>query len=190
MTLLPRMHRKISQYVEAIQRFVDRIWYPPFIGLLAALDNLILIIPNDGLLISSSMLIPKRWFALALNVAVGSALGALLLGFLVETYGLEWILKMYPWISSTHSWIWAESFFDSYGLYLVFLVALLPFFQQPAVILASLSGTPLLKLAAIIFLGRFIKFLIMAYVATHAPRLLNKFWGLKTELADVGVKLK
>lgn len=190
MTRFARLHQKISEYVSVVQRFVDRIWYPPFIGLLAALDNLILIIPNDGLLISSSMLVPKRWFALALSVAIGSALGALLLGFLVDAYGHEWILQLSPGMHETNTWRWMESFFDQYGLYLVFLVAVTPFFQQPAVILASLSGAPLLELAAVVFTGRFIKFLIMAYIATHAPRLLTKFWGIKAELDDVGVKLK
>jgi membrane protein YqaA with SNARE-associated domain len=72
-----------------LQRFVDRTWYPPFIGFLAALDNIVIVIviviPNDGILISSSMLTPKRWFVLALSVAVGSSIGALVLAALVGT---------------------------------------------------------------------------------------------------------
>lgn len=62
--------------------------------------------------------------------------------------------------------------------------------QQPAVILASLADTPLSQLAAVIFVGRFIKFMIMAYVGSHAPRLLERMWGLKGELEDVGVQVK
>ncbi len=184
-----KLHKTISDYVKLLQRFTDRFWYPPLIGFLAALDNFIIIIPNDGILISSSMLAPKRWFILALSIAVGSTIGAIALAYLVETQGLPWILEIYPNINETKTWALTFEFFEKYGLLLVFVVAVTPFVQQPAIILASLAHTPYFELAAVIFTGRFIKFLIMAYVGSHAPRLLTKMWGVKTELKDVGVKI-
>ncbi|MFZ4404004.1 MAG: YqaA family protein [Pseudobdellovibrionaceae bacterium] len=185
-----KVHEKIQKYVSFLQRYTDRIWYPPFIGFLAALDNFVIVIPNDGILISSAMLTPKRWFILALSIAVGSTLGALALAVVVEQQGLPWILDAYPGVTDTKAWTLSLEFFEKYGLFLVFAVAITPFTQQPAVILASLANTPLAQLAAVIFIGRFIKFLIMSYIGSHAPRLLSKMWGLKGELKDVGVKLK
>jgi membrane protein YqaA with SNARE-associated domain len=185
-----KLHKKISNLIKLLQRYTDRLWYPPLVGLLAALDNVLVVIPNDGILISSSMLTPKRWFFLALCVAIGSTVGAVALAALVEYQGLPWILDLYPGINETKSWAWSMEFFDRYGLLLVFVVAVTPFVQQPAVILASLANTPLLELAAVIFAGRFIKFLIMAYVGSHTPRLLTKMWGLKGELKEVGVEVK
>jgi membrane protein YqaA with SNARE-associated domain len=185
-----KLHEKNRSYVQRLQRFADRIWYPPLIGFLAALDNLIVIIPNDGILISSSMIMPRRWFNLALNVAIGSTVGALALAALVELQGLPWILEFYPGADESKAWILTEAFFQKYGLFLVFAVAVTPFAQQPAVILASLADTPLLELGAVVFLGRFIKFLAMAYIGSHAPGLLKKMWGLKGELKDAGVKIK
>ncbi len=184
-----KLHKTTSDYVKLLQRFTDRFWFPPLIGFLAALDNFIIIIPNDGILISSSMLTPKRWFILALSIAVGSTIGAIALAYLVETQGLPWILEIYPNINETKTWALTFEFFEKYGLLLVFAVAVTPFIQQPAIILASLAHTPYFELAAVIFTGRFIKFLIMAYVGSHAPRLLTKMWGVKTELKDVGVKV-
>jgi len=169
---------------------VDRSWYPPLIGFLAALDNLIVIIPNDGILISSSILTPKRWFILAASVAIGSTVGALALATVVENYGLSFILDWYPGLSDTRPWVFTKDFFEKYGLFLVFFVAVTPLAQQPAVIFASMVNTPLYDLAIVIFSGRFIKFLIMAYIGSHAPGLLKKLWGIKGELKDVGVKLK
>ena len=185
-----KFHNIIRKYSKVLQKYADRIWYPPLIGILAALDNFVIVIPNDGILISSSMLTPRRWFTLALNVAIGSTLGAIILAAFVETQGLQWILEMYPGINETKSWVWTENFFEKYGMLLVFIVAVTPLMQHPVIILASLAGTPLFLLAAIIFLGRFIKFLIMAYVGSHAPRLLNKMWGFKNELNDAGVDTK
>lgn len=184
------LHEKIRTSIQILQRYADRLWYPPLIGFLAALDNFVIVIPNDGILISSSMLIPRRWFILALSVAIGSTLGAVALAALVELQGLPWILDLYPGVNETKTWTLSMEFFDRYGLLLVFAVAITPFMQQPAVILASIASTPLLKLAIVIFVGRFIKFLIMAYLGSHTPRLLGKLWGLKGELKDAGVKIK
>jgi hypothetical protein len=35
---------RIRRVVQILQTFADRIWYPPFIGVLAALDNFVMII--------------------------------------------------------------------------------------------------------------------------------------------------
>jgi membrane protein YqaA with SNARE-associated domain len=184
-----KLHQKIRVYVQILQRYAGRYWYPPLIGFLAALDNFVIVIPNDGILISSSMLIPRRWLILALCVAVGSTVGAIGLAALVELQGLPWIFNLYPGVNETKTWILSMEFFERYGLLLVFAVAITPFMQQPAVILASLARTPLLELALVIFVGRFIKFLIMAYLGSHAPRVLGKLWGLRSEIKEVGVKL-
>jgi len=188
--MIQKLHSKIQIFVESLQKYTDRFWYAPLIGFLAALDNIIIIIPNDGILISSSMLRPQRWFLFSVSGAIGSTIGAIGLAALVEYQGMPLILDIYPGINETKTWSLSMNFFERYGLLLVFAVALTPFMQQPAVILASLANTPLAELAAIIFVGRFIKFLIMAYIGSHTPRLLDKFWGLKGELKDAGVNIK
>jgi membrane protein YqaA with SNARE-associated domain len=190
MLIVEKIKQKIQRCIQVLQKFADRIWYPPFIGLLALLDNFVVIIPNDGILISSSMLTPRRWFLLALSVAIGSTIGSVLLAAFVETRGMEWILEVYPGLHETASWIWTKNFFDKYGMILVFVVAMTPFMQQPVIIMASLAQSPLILLASIVFSGRFIKFLIMAYLGSHAPRYLNKLWGIKGELKDTGIDIE
>ena len=182
-------NEKVRASVRWLQRFVNRVWYPPLVGLLAAADNFVVVVPTDGILVSSTMLKPKRWIGFASSVAIGSTVGAILLAAFVESHGLPWILDQYPGLSETRTWVWSAEFFERYGLLLVFGVAATPLMQQPAVILASLANTPLMKLAAVIFLGRFLKYLIMAYVASHAPNLLRKMWGVKGEMQEVGVKI-
>ncbi len=186
---MQNIQSKIKHSILMLQKFADRIWYPPFIGVLAALDNLVLIIPNDGILISSSMLTPRRWFLLALCVAIGSTIGAVGLAALVELKGVPWLIELYPGIDQTTTWQMTDDFFHRYGLIVVFIVAVTPILQQPAVVFASLAQIPLIHLGAVIFVGRFIKFLIMAYVGSHAPKLLSRMWGLKGELKEVGIDL-
>jgi membrane protein YqaA with SNARE-associated domain len=189
MTVSQKLHAKTRALVKVLQTFADRYWYPPFIGFLAAIDNLIVVIPTDGILISSSMIVPKRWLLLAINVAIGSTLGALALAVVVEYQGWPLIVKWYPGIEASKNWIMTREFFESYGLFLVFLIAIAPLAQQPAVVLAALAQTPLWKLLAVVFIGRLIKYLIMAYIGSHAPKLLNKMWGVKEELKDTGINL-
>lgn len=189
MTSSDRLHSKIQLYIKKLEQFADRIWYAPFIGILAALDNLIIIIPNDGILVASSMLIPKRWVLFATSVTIGSTIGAMALSYFVKIEGLPWVLEYFPEMDQTFIWTWTSTFFDKYGLAVVFAVALSPIMQQPVIILSALANTPYSQLAAVIFLGRFLKFLLMAYLGSHSPRLLKKFWGMKSELKDVGIKL-
>lgn len=189
MTKSAKLHAKIRIYVQKLEQYADRMWYPPLIGFLAALDNLIIIIPNDGILIGSSMLIPRRWAIFAISVAIGSSVGAVALGLLVEHQGLPWILEFFPGIDNTQIWSWTDKFFGKYGLLLVFAIGLSPLMQQPVIILAALAHTPLLSLAVVIFAGRLIKFLVFAFLGSHSPRLLKKMWGLKDELEDAGVKI-
>lgn len=162
--------------------YLSRKWYTPLIILLAAIDNLIVIVPTEGFLISSSMLAPKRWFSFALVTAIGSTLGALVLAYLIEDIGLPQLLEFYPDIVKAQAWKFVEQFFHKYGLLCVFLVAVTPLMQQPAVIIASLAHTPYYKLGFVIFAGRFIKYIIYAYISSHSPKLISKMWGLKDEL--------
>ena len=184
-----KYHLLIKKNVKKLQRKANRFWFPPLLILLALLDALIIIIPTDGILISSSMLIKKRWFRFGLSVAVGSAIGSLILVYAADHYGLQKILEFYPGVDQSQVWKWTLSFFNSYGLVVVFLVGVTPFTQQPALIMAALSGISFFPLALAILISRIIKFCIMAYIASHTPRLLKKLWGIKDEMKDAGIKI-
>ncbi len=189
MSTAEKIHLRIQTYVQKLERFTDRWWYAPFIGLLAALDSIFIVIPNDGILIASSMLFPRRWALYALFVSVGSTAGAVTLGLLVERMGLPWVMEFFPGIEQTTAWMWSETFFVKYGIWIVFAVGASPFLQQPVVILAALAHTPTLEFTIALFVGRFLKFNLMAYLGSHSPKLLKRIWGLKGELKDAGVKI-
>lgn len=182
-----KLKLKIKSSVKQLQQFANRWWYSPLIALLAALDNLVVVIPTDGILISSAMLQNKKWFSFAFFISFGSTLGATLLAALVEIHGLPWILEYYPGINATTTWTMTEGFFARYGLLLVFIVAATPLMQHPTVILAGLANTPLEKLAITIFAGRFLKYIVMSYIGSHTPKLLSKMWGVQEELEEVGI---
>ncbi|NJL23960.1 MAG: hypothetical protein HC902_01405 [Calothrix sp. SM1_5_4] len=180
---------KIREFVAYLERFVDRIWYSPLLLLLCALDNFVVVIPTDGIVISSTMLKPRRWLFFGLSTAVGSTLGALLLALLVRDQGMSLIQDYYSGLTATEVWAWTQRFFSDYGLFLVFAVAASPVAQQPAVTLSALAETPMLKLFLVILAGRVLKYLIIGYLASHAPKVLVRFWGLRGDMEDAGVVL-
>lgn len=183
-----QLQSAIKVGVKRLQSYTDRIWYGPFVGFLAAMDNIVLVIPNDGILVSSAMLKPKKWFWFALCITIGSTFGGLVLATIVELKGMEWVSFHYPGLQDSSSWQWIQALFDKYGLFIVFLVAVSPLMQLPAVVLAGLAQTPLFELGLVIFFGRLIKFIFLAWVASHAPQLLSRLWGMKAELEEVGIK--
>lgn len=184
---MEKLKHLITHAVKLLQYYINRAWYLPMLSLLAFLDNYLVVVPTDGILISSSMLKPEKWFYFAFFVAAGSAIGALGLALIIEYYGIHIVENFFPNIQSSSAWIRTQGFFEDYGLWLLFAVAVTPFTQQPAVILAVLAGVPVFHIFVIGFLGRWIKFSLMAYLGSHAPHLIKKFWGVQGELHEVGI---
>jgi membrane protein YqaA with SNARE-associated domain len=110
-----------------------------------------------------------------------------LLALFVQNYGMSALLYFVPNLQQDPTWLWTQNFFSQYGLLLVFLVALTPIAMQPAVILATLANTSLMTLTALILVGRILKYLLLAYISSHAPKLLGRLWGVQDELAELDV---
>ncbi len=75
---------RAKDWFQKIQKYGDSWWYAPIVGLLAALDSFVVIVPTDGLLVGASVLSPKLWVYNAILVTLGSTLGAVALAALVH----------------------------------------------------------------------------------------------------------
>ena len=182
---LKRYHQIASQFISQIQKFVNRIWFGPLLIFLSMIDSIIVVIPTTGIMVSSTLVQRKKWWHFGIYVAIGSALGAFLVVSLTRYYGIEKLSIFFPSLTTSNPWKWTLYFFNQYGLLVVFVIGLLPFSQQPALILATLSRVSLVPLIAVIICSRLIKFPFIAYLASHAPNLLRKIWGINFELEDV-----
>lgn len=184
------MNAWIRRQVVMMEGFSDRIWYPFVIGVLAGLDNLIVVVPTDGILISSILLQPKKWLRFALAITIGSSLGGLVLAYLLQIHGLPLIETYYPSLLLTKSWMWTEKLFDSYGLIVLFVVAAAPVMQHPAIVLTALSGEHLGKILVVMLIGRSLKYLFFGFISAKMPAMLGRIWGVRKELEDVGVEAR
>lgn len=182
------MTTRLKHWFQTLQKYGDSIWYAPLVAVLAALDSFIVIVPTDGLLVGASILGPRRWIYNALVITIGSTLGAVALAALIQQHGLPFLLNIVPGVDQSQVWHWTDQAMDNWGAIALFLFALSPLMQHPAVALAALAGMPLMEMFWIIFAGRIIKYTALSWISSHAPRLLHKLWGMDDELKDVGLK--
>ena len=181
------MHKRIQKWIQLLQVYANRWWYPPLIALLAFADLFLVVIPTDGLLISAAMLSPRRWIYCALIVSLGSSLGATALAHLISEHGLHLLQSISPGIDHTAAWTWTAGMMDRWGPVGLFLIALSPIMQHPAIALAALAGIGTNKIFLLVLAGRVPKYLFLAWIATHAPGLLKRLWGISDELEEVGI---
>jgi membrane protein YqaA with SNARE-associated domain len=176
--------QRILVLIQQLQSFIDRIWYPSLLGFLAAIDLFVVFIPTDGLLISSTLLRPKRWIQFAVPTALGSTIGAFVLILITNHLGVPFLIQTFPGLTENTFWQWSLNFFKDHGLIVIFIIAATPVAQQPAVLFASIAETPLKYFIGIYFVGRILKYLLMAYISSHAPQLISKMWGVQDEIQE------
>lgn len=169
------------------RELVDRKWYPLLIGFLTFLDVFTIVVPSDGILVSSVLLRPKRWARTAFAMTIGSFLGGALFGTLVYYYGEGFILALMPAITETVAWAWTQEFFLKYGLVVVFLAAASPVSFQPAIFFAVIAHAPFPLILAMLLAGRSLKNFVIAWVSYRTPRALGKLWGIRSDLEEMDI---
>lgn len=177
--------KPLIQRIQKLHHFLDRWWYAPVLGFLSFIDHFIVVFPVDGMLISSILLKKKRWFRMTFCIWVGSTLGAVLVSALAARYGMSFVESFFPDLMTTGMWRWALEFFQNHGLWLLFISGILPLAQQPAAIVVGLAGSPLDKVAMVLFLARGLKFFALAYISIKAPHMLQKLGSVHREAQEI-----
>ena len=155
-------------------------WFTYIAAALVALDIFVGFIPSDVLLVSAVLARPRKWFSIACWITLGSCLGALLLAFLVRSH-MDWLMALMPGVFASSGWETVRGFIAQYGGITIWIgvLGLMPLL--PFIIVPILAGYSLPNLMLFYFLGRFVKMCALAWCASHAPRLLKKFFGMKTD---------
>jgi membrane protein YqaA with SNARE-associated domain len=182
------MKAHFERFAVFFRKHGDRWWIAPLIAFTAFADLFVLVIPTDGLIVSYMLVAPQRWLRTGLIVALGSALGSAVLAAVLHHHGLPFLLHIRPDIQSSFAWTWSVGLMNHWGPWAVFIIALSPVLQHPIVALAALAGMPLLQIFLLVLLARAIKYSAIAWIATHAPKVLHRLWGIQYELREVGIK--
>ena len=176
------MQEQLRNWLLRLEKHADRPWYIPTIALLAGLDLFVVIIPTDGLLVTSALLLPKKWMRLACFVSLGSALGALCLTVAIQYWGHDFLEHLGVGALGSDSWTYWSEVLHRFGWLALVGLAAGPLPLQPGTVVAAVGNVPPSEVFTFILLGRLMKYLLLSWVATHAPNLLSRFWGLKSEV--------
>lgn len=179
---------KFKKLIVVFEYYIEKPWYEWALAFWVFIDVFILVIPTDGLLVSSVLLSPRKWLRLALLTAIGYTAGAVVFAYLVAQFGWPFLDSYFPEVSHSTSWIWISDLFQSYGMWLLFVVALAPIFQHPALILAALSHHSMAQIFWVFLAGRLIKYIVIAYVCRFAPGKISRLWGVEKELRELAVE--
>lgn len=170
------MGTRSDKLIKKLSSFAQRPYYLPLIGLLLGLDLFVAFIPSDIIVITSSLLKPKRKFWVFFVATLGSALGATALA---STMRWPWFYDLLNLNRITHSSQWQTSvdYIDHWGWLGMAFIAFGPLPQQPFVLVCGLSNMPLWLIGFSVWLGRAPKYGFYAWASSHAPALLKKILG-------------
>lgn len=179
----------MTKFLDRIQRYVNRPWYLPFICFLSFIDLFVLVIPTEGMIVTTGLIRPKRWLATASFVALASSCGALALAWCGASYGEPFVLWLLGEnVLKSALWIRTNGWIQNYGFWGLAFIALSPLTQQPAILICALGHMAPLEIGTAVFLGRAPKYLLFSFLATKGPRWFKHRFG--DESLDFSFTLK
>ena len=138
--------------------------------LFAVLESIIIPIPVDPLLVATVLARPAKWIRLSLGCTLASVIGGGIgwaLGGLLDV-GIDQILAALPAaIAAAEKFEAVQAGFVEFGILLVFIGAFTPLPYKVIAVSAGIAGFALLPFLMISFIGRGIRFMIIAGIARH-----------------------
>ena len=138
--------------------------------LFAFFESIIIPIPVDPLLVATVLARPAKWIRLSLGCTLASVIGGGIgwaLGGLLGV-GIDQILAALPAaIAAAEKFEAVQAGFVEFGILLVFIGAFTPLPYKVIAVSAGIAGFALLPFLMISFIGRGIRFIIIAGIARH-----------------------
>ncbi len=175
----------MEKFLSGLKRNIHRPWYLPLVCFLAFIDLFVLFIPTEGMIVATSALRPRRWLPTALFVTLASATGAFVLAWCGAHYGEPFVIWLLgDKIFESSGWLRASDWVTHYGFWGLWLIALSPLPQQPAILLCALGHMAAPEISVAVFFGRLPKYLLFSYLATKGTQ-----W-FKHEFGDESLNIK
>ncbi len=142
---------------------------PVLAGALAFLCTATMSVPVTAVIVPAVLVARRRWKAIVLLAALGSALGATLLVAIFQYWGWDQIYAMLPEMRESPSWLRVTGWVARWGVPALFVVAALPLPQTPALIFLALGQQPEGQILLAILGGKLIKYGAVAVAVRAFP---------------------
>jgi len=111
--------------------------------------------------------------------AFGSAVGATILVILLHYLGWEQIYERFPELSTHGTWVLIMTWAATYGTPALFLIAVSPLPQTPALLFFAIARQDYVSVFVAIFAGKLLKYGFFAWSVFRFPeRFTNGIGGL------------
>ncbi len=149
-------------YVRALTGYLaplaDRYVFPALAGIIAFGATVTMSIPLVPVVSAMVALKPSRWIAIVVCAVLGSATGAALLAYVIETLSLPWLNERIPELMNSRHWQHLVDWVARYGWWALAGIAASPMAQTPALALAGMLGMPLWLVFLAVALGKTVKY--------------------------------
>lgn len=179
------MMKWVFSIVKKFEKHVTASWYPFALGLIAAIDYFIIIVPLIALQVTSIMSKPTRWIRLTTFTAGGSILGTALYASLIRMHGISFLQNHFSELLTSPLWMKSHEWISHDGVWALFAISALPLADHPAVAVAALTHMPMSELLIAMIAAKIIKFGFFGWAASHAPKFLLKFKVLSREIEEI-----
>lgn len=146
-------------------------------GLLAFAGTATAAYPVTAIVAPATLMAARRWRAIAAASALGSGLAATLLVIVFHHLGWTWIHAHFPEVAGNPAWQRVMDWATGYGVAALFLVALSPLPQTPALIVLGAGHHDYAGVLAAMLLGKLIKYGAVAWSASHFPERIGPRLG-------------
>jgi membrane protein YqaA with SNARE-associated domain len=135
--------------------------------------------PVTAVIVPAALLVPPLWRQITVTSALGSALGATLLVMVFHHLGWTQLYERFPELATHATWIRVMAWVASYGTVALFLIAVSPLPQTPALIFFGIARHDYLSIFIAMLVGKLLKYGLFAWMATRFPeRFSNGIGGL------------
>ena len=167
MTTLWRYFR--DQY-DRVLKVAGTVMAERLMWLFAVLESIIIPVPVDPLLVATVLARPEKFIRLTIGCTAASVIGGGIgwgLGAVMGV-GIEEMLALLPHaIAAPEKFAAVQDGFVEFGLVLVFIGAFTPLPYKVIAVSAGIAGFALLPFLVISFVGRGLRFAIIAGIARH-----------------------
>ncbi|MBF5008681.1 hypothetical protein [Burkholderia pseudomultivorans] len=161
-------------YARALTRrlgpFVDRRVFPALAGFIAFGATVTMSVPLSPVVAAMVALKPARWQSIAASAVVGSAAGATLLTYVIQSVSVPWLDAGMPELMRSRHWLHLTEWVSHAGLWALAGVAASPLSQTPALALAGMLGMPMWQVFLAVALGKSAKYGVIGYATSTAFR--------------------
>lgn len=133
--------------------------------------------PVTAIVTPAALLSPLRWRQISLISAVGSAFGATMLVLIFHHLGWQQLFEHYPQFSANPAWHRVMGLAMQDGIPALFLIAISPLPQTPALIFFGIAEQNYIGVFAAMLAGKVLKYGLFAWLAAHFPERFKGVFG-------------